>query len=168
MLTNLILSFLTVLATGFAPVPQDPKPVARPAFDIADFAWLAGQWRGEGLGGSCEEIWSRPMAGTMVGTFRLVKNGEIVFYEIMVLGGDAKGGYLKVKHFSKNFVAWEDKAECVRFALESVRKDRAVFSGLTLERRGDKLDIKLKMRSGDGSTRWETFAFQRQKPDAKK
>lgn len=163
MLSNLLL----VLITFCLPVFQDPKPASRPAFDIAEFAWLAGQWRGEGLGGTCEEIWSPPLAGTMVGTFRLVKNGEVVFYELMVLGADAKGGYLKVKHFSKDFVGWEEKAVAVRFDLESVRRDRAVFKGLTLERRKEKLDVRVRMRSQDGSTHWEPFAFRRLAPNDK-
>ena len=51
---------------------------------LSKFEWLAGHWRGEGLGGQCEEIWSAPAAGTMVGSFRLMKDGEVSFYELMV------------------------------------------------------------------------------------
>ena len=46
---------------------------------VAELSWLAGHWRGEGLGGQCEEIWSAPQAGTMMGTFRLMKDGEVQF-----------------------------------------------------------------------------------------
>ena len=139
---------------------QDPV-VAKPALKIEDFAWLAGEWRGKGLGGICEEIWSRPLAGTMVGTFRLVKDGQVVFYEIMVLGADEKGFALKVKHFSKDFVAWEDKKGCVRFAAESVTKNTAKFNGLRFARDRNKLEIKLRMKGRDGTTRWVPFDLER-------
>ena len=33
---------------------------------IVDAAWLAGSWRGTGLGGFSEETWSSPEAGIMV------------------------------------------------------------------------------------------------------
>ena len=91
---------------------------------VNDFAWLAGSWRGEGLGGICEEIWSPALGGTMMGTFRLVKDDKVVFYEIMVLGSD-KGMCLRVKHFSEAFVSWEEKADSVRFACKSVKANDA-------------------------------------------
>ncbi|MDP6928518.1 MAG: DUF6265 family protein [Planctomycetota bacterium] len=142
--------------TNAKPAATNPK--------IEDFAWLAGEWRGEGFGGTCEEIWSHPLAGTMVGTFRLVRGGEVVFYEIMVIGPDAEGFALKVKHFSKEFVSWEDQQSSVRFAYESVKKDDARFSGLTLVRNDDQLDIKLRMRGGDGSMSWQPIQLKRYPP----
>lgn len=138
-----------------------------PKTTIDDFDWLAGHWRGEGLGGVCEEVWSRPLAGTMMGTFRLVQDGEVVFYELMVIGEDDHGMALKVKHFSKDFVAWEDKEGAVRFAAESVKPGEARFSGLTIKRDGDGLDLSLRMRSSDGSVRWEPFAMRRTSADGK-
>src|SRR5687767_15714011 len=50
--------------------PDAPIPRAT----IADMAWLAGRWTGDGLGGRTEEIWSPPDAGTMMGTFRLIRD----------------------------------------------------------------------------------------------
>ena len=146
-------------STSSAPAQASPS--------IEDFAWLAGHWRGEGLGGLCEEIWSRPLAGTMMGSFRLVVDDEVVFYEIMVLGPDEEGMALKVKHFSKEFVAWEDKDGAVRFGLESVKPNEASFSGLTMKRDGNKLDLRISMRSADGSTRWEPIAFRRSSTEEK-
>ena len=52
--------------------------VAVEAPSIDDFAWLAGHWRGEGLGGVCEEVWSQPLAGTMMGSCRLAERRDPV------------------------------------------------------------------------------------------
>lgn len=162
---------------GQEPAPRDPatKPSAddRPSSTpdargdadatIDDFAWLAGLWRGEGFGGTCEEMWSPPLAGTMVGTFRLIQGDEVVFYEIMLLGRDAQGVSLKVKHFSEDFVAWEEKAACVRFPLTQVSPGDARFGGLTLKRDGDRLEAAVHLEQG-GATRWETIRMTRVAP----
>ncbi len=113
----------------------------------------------------CEEVWSQPLAGTMMGSFRLVIDDEIEFYELMVLGPDAEGVALKVKHFSKDFVAWEEKEGAVRFGFESVKPNDARFSGLTMNRDGDKLDLSIRMSSAGGATRWEPIALQRSSPN---
>jgi len=126
----------------------------RPAsnVDVEDLAWLAGYWRGEGLGGVCEEIWSEPLAGSMIGLFRLVRDGEPVFSEHMTLGADADGFALKVKHFTPDFVAWEDKEEAIRFRLEELRPGEAVFGGLRIRRTDEgnlEITIRLKRKGGD-------------------
>ena len=113
----------------------------------------------------CEEVWSQPLAGTMMGSFRLVIDDEIEFYELMVLGPDTEGMALKVKHFSKDFVAWEDKEGSVRFRFESVTPNDARFSGLTMNRDGDKLDLSIRMSSAGGATRWEPIALRRSSPN---
>ena len=131
-------------------------PTGRPAsdVDVEDFAWLAGYWRGEGLGGVCEEIWSEPLAGSMIGIFRLVRDGEPVFSEHMSLGADAEGFALKVKHFTPDFVAWEDKEEAIRFGLDELRPGEAVFGGLRIRRTDEgNLEITIRLtRKGGEST----------------
>ena len=52
---------------------------------IEEVAWLAGNWKGEGFGGIVEECWTPSLGGTMMGMFRLVNDGVIKFYELMVL-----------------------------------------------------------------------------------
>lgn len=133
---------------------------------VSDFSWLAGHWRGEGLGGECEEIWSEPMAGTMVGSFRLMKDGEVQFYELMVIAPDNDGVVLKVKHFTAEFVGWEDKEGAVVFPLESVAGTRAQFKGLSMVRKGDELVVTVRMKSNDGTIREEPFRMTRYQPGA--
>ena len=169
MRASMILAFLvgiglhTPSLVAASPLVPPQETNAAPAREVAidDFSWLIGFWRGTGLGGECEEIWSPPFGGTMMGSFRLVKNGKVSFYEIMVLGKDDRGWALKVKHFTEAFVSWEDKEDCVRFALESVDKNEATFGGLRFQRRGDDLTISLRMRSRDGTVAWQGFALKR-------
>ena len=58
MLRTPLLAFALLLLLGASSSPhQDPddnKAKAHPK--IEEFAWLAGEWRGEGLGGTCEAM----------------------------------------------------------------------------------------------------------------
>lgn len=132
---------------------------------VADLSWLAGHWRGEGLGGQCEEIWSAPQAGTMIGTFRMMKDGEIQFYEFMVITREATGVVMKLKHFTPALVGWEEKDDFVRFDLEELAPNRARFDGLIAVRTGDELEVTVKIHSDDGSVREEPFRFRRYEVD---
>ena len=145
--------------------PQAPETESSAAIEaptIEDFAWMAGQWRGEGFGGICEEIWAEPLGGSMVGLFRLVKEGELVFSEHMMLVQDPEGIVLKVKHFTPEFVAWEDKEGAIRFRLEELRPNHAVFKGLRIRRTGPSLEIVLRMKDSSGQARDETLTLRRQ------
>ncbi len=164
-----LLSVCIVTAMASVGEPSQTPVIASPGSasdaDIEDFAWLAGHWRGEGFGGVIEEIWSEPLGGTMMGMFRLVKDDEVEFYELVVIGEDDEGMSMKVKHFSRDFVAWEDKKGAIRFDLESVEPDEAQFSGLELKRDGDSLEIRLRMSSAGGKSRWETLSLRRATPE---
>lgn len=129
---------------------------------IADAAWIAGSWRGAGLGGFSEETWSSPEGGIMVGTYRLVKDGKPVFYEMMWLLETEGTIILRLKHFSPELVGWEEKDKSVDFKF--VKKDgkRLYFSGLTFEQAAkDELNIYLALRQQDGSQEEEVFRMKR-------
>jgi len=100
----------------------------------------------------------------MMGTFRLMKDDEVQFYEFMVLTREAEGIVMKIKHFTPKLVGWEEKDEAVRFDLEDLEPDRARFEGLTAARTGDELEIKVLIHSDDGSLREEPFRFHRYNP----
>jgi hypothetical protein len=130
---------------------------------IADAAWLAGSWRGTGLGGFSEETWSQPEGGIMVGTYRLVKDGKPVFYEMMWLLEIEGTIILRLKHFSPELVGWEEKDKSVDFKF--VKKDgkRIYFSGLTFEQASNyELNIYLALRQRDDSLKEEVFRMRRQ------
>ena len=88
---------------------------------IGQLDWLTGTWKGEGLGGSCEEIWSEPQAGVMMGMFRLIKGGLVAFYEFMTIEQEADRLVLRIKHFDHGLIGWEKRDE--------VRESRSLAQG---------------------------------------
>lgn len=162
----LMTALLLAPSAGAVPAPAATSPERMPSPSIADFAWLAGTWRGTGLGGECEETWSAPFAGEMTGTFRLLRDSETVFYEFMLLEADAEGFALKLKHFSADFTAWEEKADHVRFPLDAVEPNRAAFRGLTIERKGERLTVRVRLQREGEEARWESFDLQQVDPAA--
>ena len=43
---------------------------------ISDMDWIQGYWKGSGLGGYCEELWTAPHKGYMKGIFRYFRNAS--------------------------------------------------------------------------------------------
>jgi len=129
---------------------------------VEDLSWLAGRWTGDGLGGSTEEVWSEPMGGVMLGTFRLLRDGKPVFYEFMNLGVTDQGLTLRLKHFNADMTGWEEKDKFVEFRHVSTKGPLVQFDGLTFRRDADDaLTIFLALRSKDGTVREETFRMKR-------
>ena len=130
---------------------------------IEDFAWLAGQWKGDGFGGISEEIWSAPAGGAMMGMYRHTKEDKVTFYEFMHLIEEEDGIKIKIKHFQPDMAGWETKDEHVTFPLLSATEKEFIFDGyewyLLSE---DELKIKLKIRNGDKIDE-EEFHFTRVK-----
>jgi hypothetical protein len=116
---------------------------------LDDLEFLVGRWLGEAFGGTVEEAWNPPLGGEMLGTFRLVKDGAPVFYELLVLSREDGRVVMRLKHFDPGLVGWEEKADSVAFPLIEVRGTTAWFNGLTLHRDGDTLLGYLAMRRGD-------------------
>jgi len=132
----------------------------RPA-TIDDAAWLAGRWVGEGLGGQIEETWAPPVAGQMVGHFRLVRNGAPAIYEISLM--DVANGALRmrVKHFNPEFVGWEEKDAWHAFEGGAVSSAQIRFDDLTLHHPApDELTITLNIGYASG-VREETLRLRR-------
>ncbi len=135
-----------------------PNPVEiSPKFEINDYAWLAGHWVGEGFGGVSEEIWSPPADGAMMGMFRQLNEGKLVFYEFLLL--DEAG--LRLKHFHPDLKGWETKDEFVTFDMVEYTKNKIVLKGLEFELMAkNKLEIRLRMRQGD-NVKTEVFKMKR-------
>ena len=128
----------------------------RPAATIADVGWLAGYWRGPGLGGDCEEIWSLPAGDRMQGIFTLSREGALSFSEAMTLVEEEGSLVLKVKHFTPEFVGWEEKEDYVSFPLVKLAENAAWFRGLTFRRRdADGLSIFIVLTSKGERTEHE-------------
>ncbi|WP_424962583.1 DUF6265 family protein [Ekhidna sp.] len=123
------------------------------------YAWLAGNWIGDGFGGTSEEVWSAPSSeGTMMGTYRHHKgDGTLNFYEFMVM--DSTG--LRLKHFNPDMTGWETKEDFVHFKAIEFKENMIVLKGLIFERKSDtEMEIRLDLRNGD--KQWtEVFKMKR-------
>jgi hypothetical protein len=132
------------------------------AATLADFRWLEGNWTGQGLGGVCDESWSTPAGGAMMGMFRLRRGDAVVFYEFLTLVEQAGSVVLKLKHFNPDLTGWEEKTGMVTFRLLRLSPDAANFGGLTFKKVGsDRMQIFLALRDKDGSVREEEFRYER-------
>jgi hypothetical protein len=70
----------------------------------------------------------------MLGMFKLMQNGEVSFYELLVLVEEEGTLSLKVKHFNADFTAWETKEDYVNFRFISADSDAIYFSGISFYR----------------------------------
>ncbi len=128
---------------------------------IADLAWLEGHWKGEGLGGTLEEVWTAPAGGKMVGMFRLVKDGEPVFYEIISLGVFDGEMAMRLKHVNPDMTGWEERNDFVKFRWIGVIEGVHHFSGLAIRRDGeDAMTMYLALNNKEG-TREHVLKFFR-------
>jgi Domain of unknown function (DUF6265) len=136
-----------------------------PAATIADMEWYAGRWTGSGLGGVNEEVWSPPRAGTMMGMYRMLKDGKPVFYELLLIAEENGSLAIKLKHFHADLRGWEERDASVRFPLVAKRDGRIYFDGMTFERIGaDRVKVYLAVEQKDGKVHEETFEYSRTKP----
>ncbi len=144
---------------------QLPKDAPLGQGTLQDVAWLAGSWQGTAFGSRFEEVWNPPSAGSMVGMWKLYDDEKGVdFYELLLLKEEGDGLVLLVKHFTRDFVAWEEKADFVTFRLVKVEEDAVHFSGLSFYRRGeDRIDGYIVMTHADGSKTEHHMVYSRVK-----
>ena len=136
---------------------------ARPKATIKDIAWLAGHWKGTALGGVTEEIWSPPMANSMMGSYRLIKNDTlVVFYELLTITEDKGSLTLKLKHFNKDLTGWEEKNEVREFKLVKNEKNKLWFEGMTFELLDENnVQVFLAIQKKNGEVIEETFRYKK-------
>ncbi|MEM7432842.1 MAG: DUF6265 family protein [Pseudomonadota bacterium] len=139
---------------------DDPANQPAATFDAVSF--LVGSWAGPAFGGTFEEVWNPPSAGSMVGMFKFMGDDAVGFYEIMLIVQEEDSLNLKVKHFNPDFSAWEEKEDYVNFRLVRVELDAVYFSGLTFKKiSDDEIHAYIAFKSEAGS-REEKLVFNRQ------
>ncbi len=131
------------------------------SMSLDEFTFLAGLWQGNGLGGIVEEQWSPPQAGAMIGTFRLIREGKNIFYEIMELSEKEGQIYFKVKHFTPEFIGWEEKDKYITFPFLVRQNNAFYFNGLTMEIHDKELILYVRMKKKDGTFHEEKFVYEK-------
>jgi hypothetical protein len=129
--------------------------------DIKRLDWLAGTWRGEGFGGECEEIWSRPAGGVMMGMFRLIHEQQLVFYEFMSIEPQGSVPVFRIKHFDPGLLGWESQTESIEFPFVNMAEDSISFDGIAYAL-DDEGNLVVDMISGEpGSEQERQLVFTR-------
>lgn len=156
-----LLSLLLISTTAFSQeVLTLDSTTMKQKHQLSELAWLTELWTGEGLGGTCDEIWMPQMDNAMQGIFRYSKDGKVVFTEYMIIEQLDSNISLKLKHFNKDLSPWEEKDKWITFELIKIEGTTAYFNGLTYSRKEDELTIKLNLHSGD--KKWvEEFTFKK-------
>lgn len=107
-----------------------------PKAELMEVSWISGNWYGEALGGITEEIWTPPLGGSMMGSFKLVVDGKVQFYELCTITEENGSLLLRIKHFTSDLKGWEEKDNAVEFPLVKLEPNKAYFDQLTFERIG--------------------------------
>ncbi|MGS2738443.1 DUF6265 family protein [Sinomicrobium sp. M5D2P17] len=142
MKTLLFLYFIPMSITYAQHTVQWQENSTSPAGQLSELSWISGHWQGTALGGVTEEVWGSPLGGSMMGSFKLVVNDVVKFYELCTISQQDETLLLRIKHFDKDLKGWEEKDESETFRLVRMEKDKAYFDGLTFEKTGkDEISI---------------------------
>ena len=137
---------------------------ARPSATLEDVEWLVGSWVGTAFGQQFEEVWNPASAGSMVGMFKLYGDDGVNFYELLLLIEEEGSLALRVKHFTPEFISWEEKEDYVSFPLVRIDPDAIHFSGLSFYRIDDVTMEAYLARRSDAGVREEKLLYRRQEP----
>ena len=116
-----VLSNTETLAPGASSAPAS----------IGDVKWISGYWQGDIWGGQFEEIWSQPSAGSMMASFKFIQDNQVRFYELMAISEHKGSLILRLKHFGRDLIGWEEKDQSMDFKLVRFTKTSAYFEGYT-------------------------------------
>ncbi|MFT4938780.1 MAG: hypothetical protein ACI88A_001810 [Paraglaciecola sp.] len=134
-----------------------------PAATINDVSWISGYWQGQAWGGETEEIWSRPAAGSLMGSFKFAQDGKVKFYELIIIREFNDSLILQLKHFSDELVGWEEKDQTVDFKLVKLGKNIVYFDGYTYEKVSDDEMNTYVVIENNGQAKETKFNFKRLK-----
>ncbi|NNF34716.1 MAG: hypothetical protein HKN68_11430 [Saprospiraceae bacterium] len=108
-----------------------------PDATLDQVSWIAGHWKGEAFGGIVEEVWTPPLGDSMMGSFKLVNDGKVSFYEICTIRKVENSLTLQLKHFHGDLKGWEEKDETVDFPLVEIGDRVVYFDQLTFRKIDD-------------------------------
>ena len=136
----------------------DPNKKLEPK--LGNITWIAGNWKGEAFGGKTEENWSEPSGGSMMATFKLVKDDKVVFYEIEIIREINNTLILQLKHFNNDLKGWESKDDTVDFPLKEITPTKVIFEGMTFEKiSNNEMNVYVDMHENDGTIKTMKFNY---------
>jgi hypothetical protein len=116
---------------------------------LGQLSWLAGCWKGTGLGGEVNECWVQS-ADKFTGVFQMSKDGQQKFSEIVMIAVFDGTLAMRVKHFDAAFKQWPSDGEAgVTFPFVEIGKNFIQFEGLRYELIEGVCHVTLDMKDGD-------------------
>lgn len=159
----LLLTFLMTISVNGQNTLSLEEGTKSPKADLSIVSWMEGHWKGEAFGGITEEIWSPPLGGSMMFSFRLIAEGEIQFYELGHIRQIDETLAFELKHFHGDLKGWEEKDEVQRFNLVKVDNNRIYFDGFTFEKVSeDEINIYGLIHQDGGKTKEVKFNYKKQ------
>jgi hypothetical protein len=136
--------------------------------ELSQLNFMSGLWIGTMQWGDLEEYWGEPMGDNMMCAFRCVKDGKVLFYEFIVIEQSATGvPVMKLRHFDRGNIAWEEKEKPNEYPLTILKDKRAVFESadkktrLIYERQNNDSLLAALEHEKDGKIETDTFLYRR-------
>lgn len=153
----IIITLASLTNTAFAQVKEEK---------VSQLAFMAGTWTQQHKWGDMEEFWSKPMGDNMVSSFRNVKDGKVTFYEFVVIEQTDSIPVMKMRHFNRGSIAWEEKDTPFLLPLVKLEHDLAGFESVDKSVRlaykrvsTEKMDVILEEKGKDGKWQKDVFNY---------
>lgn len=141
-------------------IKDNPSPKAT----LANILWIEGHWKGEAFGGTTEEIWSPPSAGSMMFSFKHSMDGKVNFYEFGHICEIDGSLVFELKHFGGDLKGWEEKNDKVSAKLVKMDENRLYFDDFTFEKiSDDEMNIYVVIEE-NGNSEEVKFNYKKEKP----
>lgn len=158
----LLFLFITISCKGQNTLSLQGGEIS-PKATLNEISWMEGHWKGEAFGGITEEIWSPPLGGSMMFSFKLVVDDEVNFYELGHIRQLEESLIFELKHFGGDLKGWEEKNEVQSFKLIKVNGNRLYFDGFTFEKVSDtEINIYGLIHQNDGTEEEVKFNYKKQ------
>ena len=114
---------------AFAVLAPASGETSQPGGSVSDLAWMTGRWVDDSGGNFSEETWGPPSGDCIAGMWRWVVGGKAKLYELLMITAEADGLTLRLRHFDRMSVGWEDKEHPLVLKLVRLKEHEAVFEG---------------------------------------
>jgi hypothetical protein len=111
---------------------------------ISDIRFIEGSWKATAADRSIDAVWSSPSGESMVGYVRVMKEGNVVLYELFAFEQAPDGLVALVRHFGPGLMAREEKENPNRYTFIEAGDGRAIF-----QKQGEEVRVLYEKRSAD-------------------
>lgn len=134
--------------------------------ELKQLEFMTGTWHGSMEWGDMEEFWGAPMGDNMICSFRCVKDGKALFYEFILIEQSENGvPVMKLRHFDRGNIAWEEKDKPYEYPLTSLSAKKAIFESadkktrLIYQRTAENKLLAILEREKDGKMEKDEFEY---------